>query len=166
MCSPLECSGFPWQLLLTNGSHGFHGSSLGFAGVVSLPTPQTGHKSPHRAEFDFCLLTGTSQTGSPPSPAISRKVLGRRKIIPPLPLKNHSANFATPCKQFSNPLKKSPLLCLCGANFAPPLADPIVLNSRKFVHIKTEPGLFSRVQCVSPHSLVGMDNLAMSCSSL
>ena len=124
LCSPLECSGFPWQLLLTNGSHGFHGSNLGFAGVVSLPTPQTGHKSPHRAEFDFCLLTGTSQTGNPPSPAISRKVLGRRKIIPPLPLKNHSANFATPCKQFSNPLKKSPLLCLCGANFAPPLADP------------------------------------------
>ena len=59
MCSPLECSGFPWQLLLTNGSHGFHGSSLGFAGVVSLPTPQTGHKSPHRAEFGFLSRTNS-----------------------------------------------------------------------------------------------------------
>ena len=88
--------------------------------LVLLPTPQTGHKSPHRAEFGFCLLTGTSQTGSPPSPAISCKILGRRKIIPSSPLKNHSANFATPCKRFSNLLKKSPILCLCGANFALP----------------------------------------------
>lgn len=88
------------------------------SGVVFLPRPLTGHKSPHRAEFGFCLLTGASQTGSPPSSVISGKILGRRKIIPPSPLKNHSAKFATPCKRFSNPLKKSPLLCLCGANFA------------------------------------------------
>ena len=44
----------------TNGSHGFYGANLGFAGVVSLPTPQTGHKSPHRAEFGFCSLTDSS----------------------------------------------------------------------------------------------------------
>lgn len=119
---------------------------VGFCWRYFLPTPQTGHKSPHRAEFGFYLLTGTSQTGSPPSPAISYKILGRRKTFSPSPLNNYSVKHVNPYKHFSNPLKKSPLLCLCGANFVLPLAGPIVLNSRKFVHIKIEPGLFGRVQ--------------------
>ena len=37
-----------------------------FAGVVLLPSHLTGHKSPHRGEFGFCLLAGASQEDHPP----------------------------------------------------------------------------------------------------
>ena len=37
-----------------------------FDGVVLLPSHLTGHKSPHRAEFGFCLLAGASQEDHPP----------------------------------------------------------------------------------------------------
>ena len=37
-----------------------------FDGVVLLPSHLTGHKSPHRGEFGFCLLAGASQEDHPP----------------------------------------------------------------------------------------------------
>ena len=145
MCSPLECSGFPWQLLLTNGSHGFHGSSLGFAGVVSLPTPQTGHKSPHRAEFGFRLLAGASKEHNPPFQQSRVKTQTEKKTPLPLFLKINLIKLITPCKRFSNPLKKSPLLCLCGANFALPYLFIRSYVNSYFYHAKqrtrhTQPG--------------------------
>ena len=145
MCSPLECSGFPWQLLLTNGSHGFYGSSLGFAGVVSLPTPQTGHKSPHRAEFGFRLLVGASKEHNPPFQQSRVKTQTEKKTPLPLFLKINLIKLITPCKRFSNPLKKSPLLCLCGANFALPYLFIRSYVNSYFYHAKqrtrhTQPG--------------------------
>ena len=102
--------------------------------------PAQGHTGP---EFGFCSPTGTSQTGSPPSPSISRKVLGRRKIIPSSPLKNHSAKFATPCKRFSNLLRRSSFLCLSSANFALPYPVTRRYVNSHFRHTKqrTRPAL-------------------------
>ena len=48
------------------GHAGSTGRLCCFAGVVLLPSHLTGHKSPHRGEFGFCLLAGASQEDHPP----------------------------------------------------------------------------------------------------
>lgn len=94
------------------------GPVWGFDGVAPLPRPLTGHKSPHRAEFGFRLLAGASKENNPPFQQSRVKTQTEKKTPLPLFLKINLIKPITPCKQFSNPLKKNPLLCLCGANFA------------------------------------------------
>ena len=55
-----------------------------FAGVVPLPCPQTGQKSPYRGQFGFGLLAGASQEDHPPFR--QSRVRNRAEEKTPLPL--------------------------------------------------------------------------------
>ena len=85
----IACLGFVESALLVHnwGTLAQQGRSGGFGGVVSLPRPLTGHKSPYRAEFGFGLLAGDSEKDHPPFQQSRVSNRAEEKNIPALLLK-------------------------------------------------------------------------------
>ena len=117
------------------------GPVWGFAGVVSLPRPLTGHKSPYRAEFGFGLLAGDSEKDHPPfqQSRVSNRAEEKKSL--PCFSKIEPVKFVIPCKRFSKPPGENPFSLFMQRRFCAATGGPQDVCSTVFSYTNSGPGL-------------------------
>lgn len=117
----------------TTAPHGSNGASLGPCWCRSSTWPAKSHTGSHRAEFGFCACLLALLRRITSLSAIPYKNSGRRKkYLCPTFLKWNQLSPSSRASVFQNRREKIPFLCLCGADFALPQADPMTYAPRYF----------------------------------
>ena len=112
-----------------------------FDGVVLLPSHLTGHKSPHRGEFGFCLLAGASQEDHPPFRQSRIRTQAEEKIPLPHFSEMEPVKSVIPCKRFFKPSGVKAFSLFMRRRFCAARGGPHDICSTVFSHTNSEPGL-------------------------
>ena len=112
-----------------------------FDGVVLLPSHLTGHKSPHRGEFGFCLLAGASQEDHPPFRQSRIRTQAEEKIPLPHFSEMEPVKSVIPCKRFFKPSGVKAFSLFMRRRFCAAAGGPQDICSTVFSYTNSEPGL-------------------------
>ena len=112
-----------------------------FDGVVLLPSHLTGHKSPHRGEFGFCLLAGASQEDHPPFRQSRIRTQAEEKIPLPHFSEMEPVKSVIPCKRFFKPSGVKAFSLFMRRRFCAARGGLQNISSTVFSHKNSEPGL-------------------------